>query len=48
MPSRNRPQTEFWVDLDEEEDFLALEGCWSVKSATPAVTRPTTRYLYNG
>lgn len=42
MPSKERPQRE--LSLAEEEFFL-VEGWWRVKTATPAVTRKTTRYL---
>ena len=44
MQRRKRPQVEdcFVVEF---EDFFEVEGWCSVKTATPAVTRKTTRYL---
>lgn len=43
IANRVRPQREF--SLVEDEDFFFEEGLWRVKTATPAVTRKTTRYL---
>ena len=44
IPRRKSPHVEDWFVV-ELEDFLVVEGWWSVKTATPAVTRKTTRYL---
>ncbi len=47
IPRRKRPHVEDCLVL-ELEDFLEVEGWWSVNTATPVVTRKTTRYLYRG
>ena len=51
IPRRKRPHAElFCADEEEEGDFpfLVEDGWCRVKTATPAVTSPTTRYLYSG
>ena len=44
MDKSNRPHAEF-VFGAAEDDFFLDEGLCRVKTATPAVTRATTRYL---
>lgn len=43
----SRPHAEFVLMVAEEVFFFDEELC-RVKTATPAVTRATTRYLYRG
>ena len=47
MPSSIKPQYELLDDF-EDADFLAVDGWYRVKTATPAVTKNTTKYLYRG
>ena len=48
MPRRSRPQVGFFeTDGSCWECFLEEDAC-KVKTATPAVTARTTRYLYRG
>lgn len=46
MNRRKRPHMELFLRALGEDVFL--EGWCSVKTATPAVTSATTRYLYSG
>ena len=51
IPRRTRPHVLLFSISNPLLDFdldLVEDGWWRVKTATPAVTKATTRYLYSG